>query len=418
MNTNRIYNTYLKKILILFILLSCLLTTVNAQQKNEHAGLIIESKVFPFITSLKNRPEVLKILIENRELKRLANQHKDRIKIALKQCNDTVCYANAIKWTQDEVTAAGNELIKLSGQNEQFRILISALRASGSYNLYASYNDPEFIKAAWNNVAEGVTHILDVYIRGKQPFYAATDSISFAPDDEGFIKSIKALLESESTDMDSNAFFEVPVNMAINALILNKRDEAARYEPLEEGMNKTAFENIRNINWKNYPYSMILVPGKGPEKEGITIDPQNIIRCRMAAEYFIKGAAPFIIVSGGHVSPSQTPFCEAVEMKKYMVKELSIPEDAVFIEPHARHTTTNMRNTARMIYRFNMPANKKIVIITDSGQNGFIDKMEKRFMTELGCVPYRELKKLSENTSEYLPDRNALQCNPIDPLDP
>jgi hypothetical protein len=199
---------------------------------------------------------------------------------------------------------------------------------------------------------------------------------------------------------------------------LNERDEAARYEPLEEGMNKTAFENIKDIKWDKYPYSVILVPGQGPEKDGVVIDPMSMQRCRMAAEYFKKGAAPFIVVSGGHVHPNKTLYCEAIEMKKYLVKEQSVPEDVIIIEPHARHTTTNMRNTARMIYRFNMPADKKIVIITDSGQNGFIEKMEQRFMMELGCVPYLALEKLSENTSAYYPDRNALQCNPKDPLDP
>lgn len=418
MDITRVYRAYVRKIWILLILLSCLLAGINAYAQNENSSAIIENKTFPFITCLKENPKLLKKIGKNPELIKLVSQHKGRIEIALKQCNDAGCYADALKWSQDEVAIVTDELIKLSRQDKSFKSLISTLRASGSYNLYGSYNDQEYIGAVWNSVAEGVTHILDVYIKGKQPFYAATDSISFKPDDRGFIEELKAMLADEIKGMEEKGFFEVPLNMAINALILNRRNEAARYEPLNGGINKTAFEKIKNVKWGNYPYSVILVPGKGPEEEGIVIDPQGIIRCRMAAEYYKKGAAPFIIVSGGHVHPNKTPYCEAVEMKKYLVKELSVPEDVIFIEPHARHTTTNMRNTARMIYRFNMPADKKIVIITDSGQNSFIDKMEKRFITELGGVPYRDIKKLSENTSAYLPDRNALQCNPKDPLDP
>jgi hypothetical protein len=418
MDTNRVHRACRRKIWILLILMSCLLASINAHAQNEDRSAIIESKVFPFITSLKKSPGLLKRIGKNPELKRLAGQHRARIETALQQCNDAGCYADALKWSQDEVTVIASELIKLSTQDKSFNSLISNLRERGSYNLYASYNNTEYIRAAWNSVAEGVTHILDVYIKGKEPFYAATDSISFKPDERFFIEELKGMMSDEIKGIGEKGFFETPVNMAINALLLNGRDEAALYEPLYGGMNKKAFKKIKRVNWADYPYSVILVPGKGPEKEGINIDPQSIIRCRMAAEYFRKGAAPFIVVSGGHVHPNKTPFCEAVEMKRYLVEDLSIPEDMIFIEPYARHTTTNMRNTARMIYLFNMPADKKIVIITDPGQNGFIDKMEKRFMMELGCVPYRAIKKLSENTSEYFPDKNALQCNPKEPLDP
>ncbi len=418
MEINRAYRAYVRKIWILLILMSFLLTNIKAHGQNEHARTILEDKMFSFISYLKDDPAISGKIINDPALMNLAHQQKARIETALKHCNDAGCYADALKWTQDEITVIENELIKLSGQDKSFRSLIKKLRDRGSYNLYASYNDPEYIRAVWNNVAEGVSHILDVYIKGKQPFYALTDSISFKPDDKEFLEEVKGMLLEELKGMEEKGFFEAPVNMAINGLILNRRDEAARYEPLDKGINKSAFLNIKNVKWEDYPYSLILVPGKGPEKEGIVIDPQGIIRCRMAAEYFKKGAAPFIVVSGGHVNPSQTPYCEAIEMKKYLVKELLIPEDVIFVEPHARHTTTNMRNTARLIYRFNMPSDKKVVIITDPGQNGFIEKMEKRFMMELGYVPYRALKKLSENTTGYLPDRNALQCNPKDPLDP
>jgi uncharacterized SAM-binding protein YcdF (DUF218 family) len=33
-----------------------------------------------------------------------------------------------------------------------------------------------------------------------------------------------------------------------------------------------------------------------------------------------------------------------------MVEKLHVPANAILVEPHARHTTTNMRNTARLIF--------------------------------------------------------------------
>lgn len=407
------------KIYGLFLLLICLLNCVlNKEQKTEQPDLIIIKKTLPFISYLMKDPDVLKIVKKDKVLYALTLKHKVRMELAINQCKDAGCYADALNWTPEEIIIVGDSLAGLANKSESFREIISKLKDTGYYNLYASYPDDKFVRAVWNNVASGVGHALDIYVRGNKPFYAAIDSISFGPEDEGFREKIKGLLSDELTDMENRVFFEVPVNIAIKALLLNKRDEAARYEPLDSGMNINAFKKIRNIKWDKYKYSMILVPGQGPEKDGVAIDPMGINRCRMAEEYFKNGAAPFIVVSGGHVHPNKTPFCEAVEMKKYMVKEFNIPEDAIFIEPHARHTTTNMRNTARMIYRFGIPADKKILIVTDPVQNAFLVGMEKRFMTELGCVPYRELKKLSETTSEYYPDRNALQCNPMDPLDP
>jgi vancomycin permeability regulator SanA len=183
-------------------------------------------------------------------------------------------------------------------------------------------------------------------------------------------------------------------------------------------MNKDPFESISGINWDKYNYSVLLVPGEGPSVEGVNIDPKSINRCKLAAQKYNEGVVPFILVSGGHVHPNKTPYSEAVEMKKYLVNDLNIPGRAVIIDPHARHTTTNMRNAARIVYKFNLPADKKILITTDSLQNAFLLNMERRFKMELGCLPYRDLKKLDVESSEYYPVRNTLQVNSLDPLDP
>jgi hypothetical protein len=62
--------------------------------------------------------------------------------------------------------------------------------------------------------------------------------------------------------------------------------------------------------------------------------------------------------------------------------------------------------------------NMKILTVTDSIQNGYIVTMEKRFLDELGYIPYRDLKKLSAEESEFYPIKNALQVNSLDPWDP
>ena len=117
--------------------------------------------------------------------------------------------------------------------------------------------------------------------------------------------------------------------------------------------------------------------------------------------------------------PNKTPYCEAIEMKKYLVEVLKIPASAIIIEPHARHTTTNLRNTNRLIFRFKIPFDKPVLIVTDAAQNGYINgSMKDKVIKELGYTPFSTIKKLSATETEYLPSDNSRQVNTFDPLDP
>jgi len=69
----------------------------------------------------------------------------------------------------------------------------------------------------------------------------------------------------------------------------------------------------------------------------------------------------------------KTPFCEAIEMKQALMAEYGIPADAILIDPHARHTTTNIRNAARLLYCYGFPFEKTALITTDQGQSASIE---------------------------------------------
>lgn len=105
-------------------------------------------------------------------------------------------------------------------------------------------------------------------------------------------------------------------------------------------------------------------------------------------------------------------------MKKYLVNELHVPESAVIMEPHARHTTTNMRNTVRLIYQYNFPAKKPAVVITDKSQLDAIMNMNARCERELKYVPYQLGKRLADTEVEFYPVPEAMQINAHEPLDP
>jgi hypothetical protein len=409
-----------RAILVCLFAAVCLSTTyAEVSQGSENTNSIIIKKTFPIYDYLAHKKSFADIVRKDATFKNQNLQQIKRMKTALEHCGDVACYAAAAQWNPDEISAIGERLAKLCHDNKKLHRLPVELKAAEQYNLYDAQTDAAFIRSIWNDAAVGVNRILDTYIKGKNPRYPAIDAISFPDNDAGFRERVhRQLAEWLKKHPSKDLFFKLPLQFALKALAINGRDEAARYEPLDQGMNKNAVDSIPNIQWASFPYSLILVPGSGPEREGLAIDPAGIKRCRLASERYQKGLAPLIVVSGGHVHPNKTPYSEAVEMKKYMVQELRIPEKVILIEPHARHTTTNLRNAVRMVYRFKIPDTMKILTVTDSVQNSYIHKMDQRFMEELGYIPYRDLKKIGAEESEFYPVKNALQVNPLDPLDP
>jgi len=218
---------------------------------------------------------------------------------------------------------------------------------------------------------------------------------------------------------DNNSFFYPSLAFALRFLEMNEREQAADFEPMAFGENKLGVNRIKTIKWSNYPYSVIMIPGAGPEEPTVALSAEGMLRCRLAAIQYKKGLAPFIVVSGGKVHPYKTKFCEAPEMKNFLMEKLNIPENAILIEPHARHTTTNMRNTARMIYRYGIPFDKPGITCTTRGQSSMIGTtLIARCLKELNEAPYKNGKRLSETEIEFYPLIDALQINPLEPMDP
>jgi hypothetical protein len=114
---------------------------------------------------------------------------------------------------------------------------------------------------------------------------------------------------------DPMPFFTPLLEVDLAALLAQGRNGATLYEPLAEGENAAAIARIPTVDWSAYPYTVILVPGEGPPTLATPLDPAGQLRCEIAAQRYQAGYAPFLAVSGGHVHPDHTPYCEAIEMK-------------------------------------------------------------------------------------------------------
>lgn len=368
-------------------------------------------KSFYFLYMLERKGDAHDIVQKDAVFNTIATERATRLQTALSTCTNAACLGEALEWTPDEIRRTGDEFVQLVSTNNDMTEMVQRLKVVNRYPVYDEENDTAYIRKVWGDIARGMNHIYEVYLQGERPRYAAIDSASIQPSD---LPAVKTGLQHKM----GGSFYRQSLQAALTALEVNGRDEATRYEPLYAGRNAAAFKSSRLIYWNAYKYSVILVPGAGPGKKGQSMDSVGMYRCKLAVEAYNNKLAPYIVVSGGHVHPYKTPFCEAVEMKKYLMTKLGIPDSAIIIEPHARHTTTNIRNTERLMYLFNMPATKPGLIITDPMQSLMIEKMAPRFVKEIGYVPYKEMERVDDTTNRFLPDEKAWQEDPNDPLDP
>ena len=383
----------------------------------------VQDKNFYLLSMLERAPDVSGAVKAEPALARIGAERLAALDKAAKNCNlDLDCYAAAFEWNGEQANEAGQALATLYRTSPAVRRLVDGpLRESGMYVRYQSLGGDQLLDHAWADCVRGINRVIDVYGLGKPPRYPAIDSITYDIKSDAWRHIVQNLAATLEDGRGSLALFSSPsMRFALELMSLNHRDEAGRFEPMETGENALAIRRIKSTDWAKYPYSVIVVPGAGNDFPGFRLSPEGKLRDEIAVKRFREGKAPFLLVSGGFVHPSQTEFAEAIEMKRDLMTRFSIPADAILIDPHARHTTTNMRNAARLMYRYGMPFDKKALVTTDLGQSQSIESpaFAKRCMDELGYTPQQILGRTSPFDLEFRPTLDSLQADAQDPLDP
>jgi hypothetical protein len=402
----------------------CLASVAFAQQPAPlHLTAAVQDKNFYLLSLIERDKSARRAIETDPVLAAIATAKGESLAKAAKSCGlELLCYATATKWTDAEIGSAGNALRGLYTENVAVKQMVDGpLRASGVLVRYHGKPGADLLAQGFEDAARGINNAIEVYGTGRAPRYPEIDSVSFDVKQDSYrrlVQTIAAVLEDDKTSMD--LFFEPSLRFALALMDANHRDEAGRLEPLESGENAASVKRIPSVEWSRFPYSVIVVPGSGNDRPSWSLSPYGKLRVMLAAKRFREGKAPFILVSGGFVHPSQTPYCEAIEMKKSLMADFGIPEDAILVEPHARHTTTNIRNAVREIYRSGIPFDKKALITTDPGQSSSIESpaFARRCITEMGYEPQRLLGRISQFDLEFLPRIESLQMDPADLLDP
>jgi len=401
-------------------------TVSHVPEQNYHLLKVdgyVQSKNYYLLTLFEQIPEINKILSTDPVLLKLAVTKKNNFASTLLNCGKSVnCYLDSIKFTNAEIQTVDERLKNLYTLEIEIRELVkNQLIPSGCYGLYENQDPKEMLIKAWEQDAKAVNYAIDVYAAGKSPNYPKIDSISFKVNSKSYSTLLYESMNSVLEGLKNKPLFFIPsMTYALQAIEINDRNRASDFEPMESTCNKAAFNRIKTINWSEFSYTLILVPGAGPDVPEETISAACMLRCRVAAYRWKEGKAPFIMVSGGKVHPYKTKYCEAEEMKKYLIETMHIPENAIIMEPHARHTTTNMRNCARIIFRYGMPIDKPCITSTSKSQSLFITDsiMQQRCVKELGYSPYKNGKRLTDTDAEFYPDILSLQIDADEPMDP
>ncbi len=388
--------------------------------RNYHLSLAhpVQDKNFYLLSLFQRNAPARKLISTNKALKQLADDKAAALKKAA-SCGDVNCFDELLRYNPATIQAVSAELQKLANKPEFKQLAKKDLRPSGVFIKYASQSNAEMLVAAWKDAANGMNRILNVYCLGKDPRYKDIDRVSYDVNSEAYRKLLKAMIAEIKLSRDS-LFFEPTLKFAMGLLESNRRNEAGRFEPLEQGENKAAVQNLKNIRWSDYPYSFILVLGAGGQDLTTRISPLGAQRTDVAAQLFLQRKAPLIIVSGGFVHPMQTPYCEAIEMKRYLMEKYKIPEQSILVDPHARHTTTNFRNAARLAFRYSIPADRTALVTSSESHivSSASEEFRTRCLNELGYFPMEFIKQISPVAAEFKPSVASLFFDANDPLDP
>lgn len=385
-------------------------------------GDTLETLNFPLLPMLRTAPGWAEALRTDAGLVTLTAQRADRVRAAAACTEKPACLADAWEWTPGDIATVEAALRRIVAKPGRAQVLAGQhMRPSGRFARHEALADPAFIVAAWADTAAGMNNLIAVYGQGKPPRYPLIDATIFDTKDARFGAVLDA--HGQVTAAGGRAddlVFDAPARYAIGLLRMNERTDATAFRQLLTDTNAAASRLAASTRWADYRYPALLVFGHGPEDAQSRTGVMGYIRMARAADLFRAGVAPFIVVSGGNVHPNRTPFNEAVEMKRILIEQHDIPADRILIEPHARHTTTNLRNCARLLFAAGLPTDRPSLIVTDPMTAAYIgsEMLMTRTVQETGVKPGSVTVADTAFAFEFLPDRKAFHAEPLDPLDP
>lgn len=357
----------------------------------------LSARLFPLFDALGRDTRTMESVRARPELAAMLRTRQQRREAC---AADIGCLAQAMIWTAQESALMAGAAVQPSGTSS------------------GTSDDGAAAQAA--REIEGVNAVVRTYGLGQVPRYPQIDGTGMIDPLETRSRLQAAAWLAETPRAASAQALDPSFDFALALLDASDRNDAIGFEPLAGGLNAPAMKRARTIDWKRFRYTAMIVTGVGPEVDDMSLSPFGKYHLRLAASRFAQGDVPFIIVSGGRAHPRATRFIEAEQMRKALIERYGVPADAIVIEPYARHTTTNMRNAARLLMAMGAPLDKDTVIVCNPGQSAAIESpaFVQRNMAELGYEPGKVGRRISPTELEFRPSPQSARVDPRDPLDP
>jgi len=314
------------------------------------------------------------------------------------------CVRGGIAWSEPQAIEAAATIVAMFTASAERAAFVRALRASGACALLDLGSSDEAFATAC--VAEAL-------LQTSGAFEARVAG-------ELGASALDAVVDAVALTASTAKLWGPARDVALGGLVAAERDGAARYEPLTAGENAAALARVASVDFTAFRFVAIVVPGQGPDDAVTALNPAGRLRADAAADRYEAGVAPFLLLTGGHVHPDRTTFAEAIEMKRHLIDVRGVPENAILVDPYARHTTTNLRNATRLLVRGGFPTDRPVLVTSDRIQTAYIRSsvLAQRCVDELGFPPFTEMQTVSNQDSCFLFELRSFHVDARDPLDP
>ena len=239
---------------LIFILPYALLGQQYRLYNPVKSGNYAQDKNFYLLTLFEKIPELNKVLATNSTLAKIASDKKNALQNAAQNCReDLSCHTNGLIWTDDEIELIGKELQKLIQSSSVFKQLIEQhIKPSGYFQLYNELDNESLILKSWEDAANGINRLINVYALAEKPRYAKIDSVSYNINGVYYQRLVDCLNGVLAEQIDKmSLFFQPSLVFTMGLMEINNRDEAARFEPMEAKENAAALQHIPNISWND-----------------------------------------------------------------------------------------------------------------------------------------------------------------------
>ena len=210
----------------------------------------VRDKNFYLLSVLERDPAAHDAVRKDAVLGEMAFARLAELDRVVKNCGtDTECNAAAFRWSDAQIEQGSRALASLYRASPAVRTIADGpLRVSGMYVRYQDFAGEEMLERAWTDCLRGINRAIEVYALGKAPRYPAIDSITYDPKTDAYRRVLRhavAVLQDDRSSLD--LAWSTSLRFALEAMFLNHRDEAGRFEPMETGENAAAFRRVKSI---------------------------------------------------------------------------------------------------------------------------------------------------------------------------